>query len=145
MNHNACEDTNGTYAGGYHIGSPARQQPTSGGPEGVCISSATGPAGDATRGPSERGKGGPLGFGDGDQTSASQPADELWHTPQPEKLPQPSYWPVVMALAIVFSLWGFVTTFIISGVGLLLFIVAISGWIGEMRHEQERERRAGDV
>jgi hypothetical protein len=50
------------------------------------------------------------------------------------ELPQPTYWPAVMALGIAFVAWGLVTTFIISGVGLLLFALALAGWIGDLRH-----------
>ena len=57
-----------------------------------------------------------------------------WHRPQPETLPRPAYWPAVLALGTVLLLWGFITTFIISGVGLGLIIVALAGWIGELRH-----------
>ncbi len=58
-----------------------------------------------------------------------------WHTLPPEPLPRPTYWPAVMALGIVFCLWGIVTTFLVSGIGLILFVIALSGWIGDMLHE----------
>ena len=61
---------------------------------------------------------------------------EGWSVPQPETLPRPTYWPAVFALGAVLILWGFVTTLVISGVGGLLFLVALGGWIGEMRHER---------
>jgi hypothetical protein len=59
-----------------------------------------------------------------------------WQRPRPETLPQPTYWPVVLAFGVVFLLWGIVTTFIISGVGFVLTALAIYGWIGELFHEQ---------
>lgn len=59
-----------------------------------------------------------------------------WHMAQPEKLPQPTYWPAAMALGVVFVFWGIVTTLAISVVGLLLTAVALGGWIGELRHER---------
>lgn len=62
-----------------------------------------------------------------------------WHTPQPEILPKPTYWPAVMALGIVFLLWGMVTTFVISGAGLTLFALALAGWIGELRREHHHD------
>jgi hypothetical protein len=58
-----------------------------------------------------------------------------WHMPQPETLPQPTYWPAVLAIGIVFLLWGIVTTFIISGVGFVLAGLAIYGWVRELLHE----------
>ena len=54
----------------------------------------------------------------------------LGHTP----LPQPTYWPAVMALGIVFLAWGLVTSVLISVVGLILFALALAGWIRELRH-----------
>jgi hypothetical protein len=59
-----------------------------------------------------------------------------WHTLGSEALPRPTYWPAVMALGIVFLLWGVAATFMISGVGLVLFAVALAGWIGDLRHAQ---------
>lgn len=59
-----------------------------------------------------------------------------WHTPQPEILPAPTYWPAVLALGTIMVLWGFVSSWIISGVGLILFVLALAGWMGEIRHEQ---------
>ena len=57
--------------------------------------------------------------------------------PNPDEIPLPTYWPVTMSLGITFIFWGIATTYIISGVGLLLFVVALAGWIGDMRHEHE--------
>ncbi len=79
------------------------------------------------------------------QASASQhlsPTPQLrpgWHIPRPEELPAPTYWPIVMALGIMMLAWGVVTSVIISGVGLLLFGLALVGWIGELRHEDGSE------
>jgi uncharacterized membrane protein HdeD (DUF308 family) len=72
---------------------------------------------------------------------------EGWHKPKPEVLPRPGYWPFLLALGITFILWGFAvgfnevfsTVIIVSGVGLLLFIVALAGWIGDLRDERKHE------
>lgn len=56
-----------------------------------------------------------------------------WTQLPAEDLPQPTYWPAVLALGIILMLWGIVTTFIISAVGLILFLIALGGWIGELR------------
>ena len=61
-----------------------------------------------------------------------------WSRPLPAELPEPTYWPAVMALGIVLFAWGFVTTFLITGIGLILVIMAFRGWIGDIRHEQQR-------
>ena len=50
-----------------------------------------------------------------------------WSAPQPEKFSEPSIWPATLALGITFLLWGLVTSFIISGVGVVLFAAALAG------------------
>ena len=72
---------------------------------------------------------------------------EGWHKPKPEVLPKPGYWPFLLALGIAFVLWGlavgfnevFSTIIIVSGLGLVLFIVALAGWIGDLRDERKHE------
>jgi hypothetical protein len=58
-----------------------------------------------------------------------------WLTPQPEKIPQPTYWPIVMALGTIMGLAGIVTAWAVSVVGLALLALGLGGWIGEIRHE----------
>jgi hypothetical protein len=55
---------------------------------------------------------------------------------EPEVLPRPTYWPAVLAVGIMFLLWGVVTTIIIAGVGGVLVAIALAGWIGELAHER---------
>ena len=62
---------------------------------------------------------------------------ETWSTPKPEQIPHPTYWPPVMALGTILLLWGIVTSWMISLVGLMLFICSISGWIWELYHDNE--------
>jgi hypothetical protein len=57
-----------------------------------------------------------------------------WSIPQ-EDIPDSTYWPVVMALGITFIAFGVLTNLLISALGLLLFIVALVGWIGDIRKE----------
>lgn len=72
---------------------------------------------------------------------------EGWHKPKPEILPKPGYWPFLLALGITFILWGlavgfnevFSTILIVSGLGLSLFIIALAGWIGDLRDERKHE------
>jgi hypothetical protein len=59
-----------------------------------------------------------------------------WSLPLPPALPPPSYWPSVLALAIVLLLWGLVSSIVVSGIGLGLFILAIAGWVGDLRHAE---------
>lgn len=64
-----------------------------------------------------------------------EPDRSDWHTPQPATMPAPTYWPVVMALGTVMLLWGIVTAWAISAVGLGLIALALAGWIGDIRRE----------
>jgi len=66
--------------------------------------------------------------------SAAQALRPGWHPPDHSELPQPTYWPAVLALGITFLAWGLVTSLVISGVGLILLALALAGWIGELRH-----------
>lgn len=68
-----------------------------------------------------------------------EPLKPGWSRPKPKTLPRPTYWPVVMALGIIFIAWGVVTTWIIASVGAVLFVISLAGWIGEIRNEQREE------
>ena len=60
-----------------------------------------------------------------------------WSTPLPDHAPRPTYWPAVLALATILILWGFVTHLLISLVGLIFFIISMTGWIWELYHGKE--------
>lgn len=57
-----------------------------------------------------------------------------WETLPTAHLPRPTYWPVVLAVGIVFLAWGIVTTIAITVIGLALLALGLGGWIGELRH-----------
>ena len=59
----------------------------------------------------------------------------VWHKARPEHLPKPTYWPLLLALGLTFMLWGLLTSWIIGAAGLLLFGIALAGWINILRHE----------
>lgn len=65
---------------------------------------------------------------------ASQSLPEGWHRARPEQIPRPTYWPIVVALAITLIFWGAVSALAISVVGLVLLVISLAGWIGELRH-----------
>src|SRR5438046_4429731 len=71
--------------------------------------------------------------------TAPQPLPPGWSIPEPRELPKPTYWPVVMSVGITFILWGVVTSLIVSGFGLVLFALALAGWIGDIRQEDKHE------
>jgi hypothetical protein len=56
-----------------------------------------------------------------------------------EELPQPTYWPVIMALGIRFIFWGVATSYIVSYFGIVIFFIALIGWIGDLRNAAEHE------
>lgn len=58
-----------------------------------------------------------------------------WNEPRPAELPAPTYSPAVVAFGIIFIAFGVVTTYWVAIVGVVLFIVGIGKWIGELRHE----------
>ena len=57
--------------------------------------------------------------------------------PKPRNLPQPTYWPAIMAAAICFGLWGVLTSALLTAVGLVGVVVAAIGWIGDLRDETD--------
>jgi len=67
-------------------------------------------------------------------SSAAPDARPEWTSPLPDRLPRPTYAPAALAFGIVLILWGFVTTWIISLVGMALFAVALAIWIREVQH-----------
>ncbi len=48
----------------------------------------------------------------------------------PEELPQPTFWPIALAFGVTLLFWGFLTSLIISAVGVVVTAVSITGWIG---------------
>ena len=62
-----------------------------------------------------------------------------WETPRPQKLPKTTYWPFAFAMGLAFLFWGILTSWIISAAGFIILIVALAGWITELRHEQRND------
>lgn len=60
-----------------------------------------------------------------------------WYAPHVH-VPNPTYWPMVLALGIAVFFWGFMTMLIVNLIGLALMLIAIVNWIGEVRHEHEQ-------
>jgi hypothetical protein len=73
------------------------------------------------------------------QTHApAQPDRSGWNTPRPEVIPRPTAWPPAMALGVTLFGWGFVTSPVLLAVGAALFVLALVGWIAEIRHERRQ-------
>lgn len=58
-----------------------------------------------------------------------------WSRPKPEVIPEPTYWPATFGLGIAFLMWGFISNIFVWGMGFILLVVAIVGWIGDLRNE----------
>lgn len=58
-----------------------------------------------------------------------------WKKPLPETLARPTFWPAMLALGVNLILLGIVTQIVVGLAGLLLSIVSLAGWIGEIFHE----------
>jgi hypothetical protein len=62
-----------------------------------------------------------------------------WNKPKPDLIPRATAWPAALALGVTLFAWGLITSPVVLGVGLTLFVVSLAGWIGEIRHEHSRE------
>lgn len=57
-----------------------------------------------------------------------------WSRPHPEHVARPTYWPAALAFGANLTLWGPITTYVISLVGIAVSAVALIGWISEARN-----------
>lgn len=62
-----------------------------------------------------------------------------WSQPKPERLPEPTAWPVALALGVTLILWGLVSSLVITSIGLVLFVAALAGWVADIRHERKHQ------
>ncbi|HEY6462581.1 MAG TPA: hypothetical protein VIY73_20570 [Polyangiaceae bacterium] len=62
-----------------------------------------------------------------------------WNVPRPERIPRPTPWPAAMALGTTLFAWGFVTSPVVLGLGLVLLTLSLGGWRGEIRHEHRQD------
>lgn len=58
-----------------------------------------------------------------------------WGVPRPETIPRPTYHPAAMAFGLTLLFWGFVTSVVVLGAGLVVVAVSLAGSIGEMRND----------
>jgi hypothetical protein len=62
--------------------------------------------------------------------------DTDWVKARPEVIPRPTFFPAALAFGTTFLFWGLVTSPVVLGMGSLLIVVSLVGWIGEMRDER---------
>lgn len=60
-----------------------------------------------------------------------------WNKPKPDRIPRPTYFPMVLAGGIVLAAWGVLFSWIFIVVGLVLFVVGLAGWLNEIRRGEE--------
>ena len=58
-----------------------------------------------------------------------------WNIPKPAVIPPPTYWPFVLSVGAMLMGLGVLTSNIITATGAVLFIFAITKWIGELSGE----------
>lgn len=69
-------------------------------------------------------------------TQNIKPTTPIPTTPaRPTRLPSPTYWPFFMAMGLAFAGWGLIATWIIAAGGIIIFVIALIGWINNLRHE----------
>jgi len=61
----------------------------------------------------------------------------------PVHLPDPTPWPMVLALGVTLSAAGLVTEIVVSGVGVVLLVVALLMMVREDIAKAERDLRTG--
>lgn len=54
-------------------------------------------------------------------------------------LPDPSYYPIVLAFGVVLIAVGVLSTPVISGIGLAIILIAVAGWTQENRSQGQIE------
>lgn len=68
-----------------------------------------------------------------------KPTDDKRHYADPQDLPEPTYWPFMMALGITIGMWWIVSSWTFGVIGVLLFFVALYGWINELRAKKNKD------
>ena len=71
-----------------------------------------------------------------DETSAGAPSD--WSSPKPETLAEPTWYPAALAFGVTLTAWGLIASAIVLAMGLVVVVLSLSGWIGDIRHERKQ-------
>jgi hypothetical protein len=58
-----------------------------------------------------------------------------WGRPKPEKVPPPTYMPVVLAAGIVVFTWGLIFSLWFVALGVVLMVVAFAGWVRALQQD----------
>ena len=72
-----------------------------------------------------------------ERASAPEATSEAeWGTPKPDVIPRSTLAPAATAFGLTLFFWGFVTSPVVLGVGLIVVVASLIGWVAEMRHER---------
>jgi hypothetical protein len=63
------------------------------------------------------------------------------HPAVPEELPPLTFWPLFLAVGVVFLFWGILTSLLISATGLVISGISLFGWIADMIPENEQTEK----
>ncbi len=64
------------------------------------------------------------------ESSAAEPE---WCEAQPAVIPEPTFWPMVLALGVSISLWGILTSWVFVVAGMMLSLLSLYRWVMELR------------
>ena len=57
------------------------------------------------------------------------------NVPKPATIPAPTAWPSGLALGVALVGWGLLASNFVLGIGAVVSIASLAGWIGDLRHE----------
>jgi hypothetical protein len=60
-----------------------------------------------------------------------------WNPPKPVALAKPTWWPAALAFGVTLTGWGLITSVVILAVGLVIVVLSLAGWIGDICHERK--------
>jgi hypothetical protein len=64
-----------------------------------------------------------------------EPLRDGWSRPAPERIPHPTYWPMIFGLGIAFFMWGLISNLFVLGLGFTLLVIGIVGWVADLLTE----------
>ena len=71
-----------------------------------------------------------------EENNEKKPLEQGWRELPDEHLPSPTPAPFFLALGVSWMFWGLVTSYIMAGIGFIIFLVALCAWGKEMIDEQ---------
>ena len=69
------------------------------------------------------------------EAKAADGSKSDWNAPKPAAIPRSTYFPAAMAFGLTLFFWGFVTSPVLLGMGLVVTAGSLAGWVREIWHE----------